>query len=150
MKVILLKSVSKLGQVGDIKSVADGYARNYLLPNNLVALATSQKLADFSAQAVRRERLSRGTKIDLERARHEIGGRRFEWRAKTNERGTLFAGVTSGVISGILKGKGYEIEPTMIELPQPLKRVGDHEIVIDFGSVGKATIIVEVKAIERI
>ncbi|OGL87370.1 50S ribosomal protein L9 [Candidatus Uhrbacteria bacterium RIFCSPLOWO2_02_FULL_48_12] len=150
MKVILLKAVPKLGQIGEVKDVADGYARNYLLLNHLAALVTSSRLADLRAVVLKRERHSQDTDDSLAHAKKRLAGRRFEIKAKASEQGTLFAGVTNHAISAMLKAEGYIIQPAMIDLPHPLKHTGDHEVVIDFGSLGKATIIVEVGAIETI
>lgn len=147
MKVVLLKNVPKLGQIGEVKEVADGYARNYLFLNHLAASVTSARLGELDVAVLRHDRRNQDAGRSLFKAKEQLNGRRLEVRAKASEQGTLFAGVTNRAIFAMLRAKGHDIQPTMIGLPHPLKHIGDHEVAIDFGSAGKAMIIVEVKAI---
>jgi len=144
MKVILLKSVSKLGQAGDVKDVSDGYARNYLLPNQLAALATQQRLVELQSDKSRQERLARKSLLSAKQTKQELDGKLFTLKAIGNAQGTLFAGVTASAISDTLKAKGYEIQPSRIELPQPLKHTGDHKVAIDFGYQKRAVITISI------
>lgn len=144
MKVVLLKSIPKLGQAGDIKDVSDGYARNYLLPNQLAVLVTNQRLAELQSSKLQKESQSRKVLLSMERARQMLNGKRFEFNVKSNPQGTLFAGVTASCISDILKGEEYDIKPTMVDLPHPLKYIGDHEVVIDFGDQKRAVITISI------
>ncbi|KKU47337.1 50S ribosomal protein L9 [Candidatus Uhrbacteria bacterium RIFCSPLOWO2_12_FULL_46_10] len=144
MKVILLKSVSKLGQAGEVKDVSDGYARNYLLPNQLASLVTQQRLVELQSDKSRQERLARKSLLSAKQTKQALDGRLFTLKAMANAQGTLFAGVTASAISDILKTKGYEIQPSMIELPQPLKHTGDHKVAIDFGDQKRAVITISI------
>lgn len=146
MRVVLLKSVAKLGQAGEVRNVADGYARNLLFPKGLATVATATTLAIAASLVTRRERVSKVQTSAWQRTCQLLSGRRFVFQAKANAAGTLFAGVTNQAISDILKIEGYDVQPTIIDLPHSIKHTGDHKVVIDFGSAGRATIVVDVKA----
>src|SRR6266851_1970310 len=109
MQVILLEKVVDLGALGDVVKVKDGFARNYLLPKGKAKRATPENLAEFEKK--------RG---DLERVQSEALAD-----------GRLFGSVTTFDIVEALKGQGFDVERSMIRLPQgPLKTVGDHAIAI--------------------
>jgi large subunit ribosomal protein L9 len=110
MQVILLEKVVNLGGLGDVVKVKDGYARNYLLPQGK---AQSQTLA--AAQ-------EKGAKLE---------GLMVQITQKAGVDGHLFGSVTNFDIVEALKGQGFEVERSMIRLPQgPLKTVGDHSIAV--------------------
>lgn len=132
MKVILLKNVEKLGKKGEVKNVADGYARNFLIPNKLAALATKSELAKLEEQ----------TKIDTEKAEEElkfyqeianqIDGLELEIPVKVSEEGNLFGAVTASQIAEKLKEKNFEIEKEQIKLEEPIKEIGEYEAIVEF------------------
>ncbi len=146
MKVILLDNVVGLGRAGDIKNVKDGYARNFLLPNRLVEVATKskehhiQKIAGKLAEKAKQFYDSAVTQKDaLEKEAVEI-------RAKAGEEGKLFGSITNADLATILKEKGFDIDRKRILLDH-IKAVGEHsaKIKLDEGVVAvlKITVIAE-------
>ena len=132
MKVILLKDVEKLGEKGKIKEVADGYARNFLIPNKLAVLATKSELA----------KLEKEKKIDIEKAEEElkvyqeiasqIDGLEIEIPVKVVEEGKLFGAVTASQIIEKLKENNFEIKKEQIKLEEPIKELGEYEVIVEF------------------
>jgi large subunit ribosomal protein L9 len=130
MKVLLLKDVYKLGRAGDVKKVADGYGRNFLLPRGLAVLATEGMLKQ--ADRIR-------SKADVERARltQELGsvaeqleGLELTFPVKASETGRLYGSVTTMMISEAIQATtGLEVERRQID-SQPLKTLGVHQVDI--------------------
>lgn len=125
MKVLLVKDVYKLGRAGDVKKVADGYGRNFLLPQGLAVLATAGALkqADrIRAQAeVRRAALNEELK-DL--AEH-VNGVTLEFTAKAGETGKLYGSITAqDVAAAIMEKTRYEVKRQQIDM-QPIRELGE-------------------------
>lgn len=132
MKVILLKNVEKLGKKGEVKNVADGYARNFLIPNKLAALATKSELAKLEEQKkIETEKAEEELKFYQEIA-NQIDGLELEIPAKVAEEGKLFGAVTDSQIAEKLKEKNFEIKKEQIKLESPIKEIGEHEATIEF------------------
>jgi large subunit ribosomal protein L9 len=118
MEVILKDDVVNLGHRGDLVKVADGYARNYLLPRKLALQATSankavvEQMKNAAALAVKLEPIV------------------LDFTRKSGEAGHLFGSVTSADIAAALDAKGFEIDRRKIQLPEPIKTVGDHTVTI--------------------
>jgi large subunit ribosomal protein L9 len=146
VRVVLTNDVPALGRRGAIEEVAEGYARNYLLPRGLAVPATRQATTAVAAAAARRERAVERSAVELERLAQQLDSRRFELRAKANELGTLFAGVTAAAVSGILHAAGYDVSPQMIELAAPIKQVGEHRVALNLGRSGRAAVALTVVA----
>lgn len=130
MKVVLLKSVEKLGLAGDVRDVAEGYARNLLFPKKLATPATAEALA--KGAQLRNER-EHAAELDLERvedlAKH-LDGFELEFKEKANANGTLFAAITKAKIVTALKKKGIAVVEKNIALAHPLKEAGDHDVPV--------------------
>lgn len=132
MKVILLKNIEKLGKKGEVKNVADGYARNFLIPNKLAALATKSELAKLEEQKkIETEKAEEELKFYQEIA-NQIDGLELEIPAKVAEEGKLFGAVTDSQIAEKLKEKNFEIKKEQIKLESPIKEIGEHEATIEF------------------
>jgi large subunit ribosomal protein L9 len=131
MKVILLHAVPGLGQPGDIKAVADGYARNYLLPRQLVTAATGTELANLQQRVAAAQR-----KVEKERQGHQALADRlaavsltFAVRVGQGER--LYGSVTSQNIADALREQeNLSIDRRVIQLPDPIRQLGDFEVPI--------------------
>ncbi|MFH1387768.1 MAG: 50S ribosomal protein L9 [Patescibacteria group bacterium] len=131
MKVILLQDIDKLGKKGDIKEVADGYARNLLIPNKKAVLASKSEIIKAEEQK----------KIDTEKAEQELirfqevasrlDGFELEIPAKVGEDNKLFGAITTVKISEELKKNNFEIEKNKIKLEEPIKEIGEYEIPIE-------------------
>ena len=143
MKVILLKEIKNLGHSGDIKDVALGYARNYLIPQGLAEEATSQAIAEAQA---RKEKMAKQAEADLEKAESivsKLEGQTVEISAKASSEGTLYAAVAASKVAAALKSKGFDIKKDQIKL-DAVKEIGEHEVVIDLdhGLEARITLVV--------
>lgn len=131
MKVILTENLPKLGEVGDICDVADGYARNYLLPQGLAILATKGTLKQAEnlkrQEAHRRERL-RSDAIGL---KERLEGLSLVFQARVGATGRLYGSITSGDIAERIEEiTGLEVDRRKIVLDNPLKQVGSFQIPV--------------------
>lgn len=130
MKIVLLKRVEKLGLAGDVRDVAEGYARNLLFPRKLAAPATPEALA--KGAQLRNER-EHAAEIDLERVEDlakRLDGFELEFKEKANSNGTLFAAITKAKIAAALQKKEIAVVEKNIVLPHPLKEAGDHDVPV--------------------
>lgn len=146
MKVIFRQTVPNVAREGDIKEVSDGYARNYLFPKNLAAPATAERLSEKVSAEKRTERHKKDVEKNKLRIASDLQGKHFRFAAKANEHGTLFAAVTPAQITAILLAGGYEVSPTAV-VSRPIKVLGDHEVEFQFGTAGRATIILSVVSV---
>lgn len=147
MKVLLLQNVSKLGQKGEVKNVNDGYAHNFLLPNNLakfVSEGEAKKLSKISnkIKAKESEQITK-TKAILK----NISGSKITLKEKTNNVGHLFARVhRDEILKAIINQLGIEIEKDWIKLSDPIKEVGEFDINIEaYGKKIKLKLFIEEK-----
>jgi large subunit ribosomal protein L9 len=147
MQVILREDIEKLGKIGDLVKVADGYARNYLVPNKKAIEATPKNLhaMDHAKKMVsdRLRKLKKEAAADADR----IKALAITIKAKSGEEGKLFGSVTSMDIAEAMKAQGVVIDKRKIILDEPIKRVGDYTIAIklhaDVTADFKLTVIAE-------
>jgi len=130
MKVLLLKDVFKLGRAGDVKRVADGYGRNYLLPQGLAVLATPGALKQvdrISTQAtVQRNALNE----ELGAVADQLNGKVLSFSARASETGKLYGSITTQMIADSITAKtGVEINKRQV-FTQPLRTLGEHNVQI--------------------
>jgi large subunit ribosomal protein L9 len=128
MEVILREHVDNLGERGQIVKVADGYARNYLLPRKLALPAT-----DGNRRHVERERKIVEAREANEKAQAEAIAARLASvditiARRVGETDQLYGSVTSADIVEFLKGKGFEVDRRKLILPEPIKAIGDHNV----------------------
>ena len=144
MEVILREHVDNLGRRGEIVKVADGYARNYLLPRKLALLAT-----DGNKKQIERER----AKFDVKEAEEQkvaeaIALRMVEVEVeiarKVGETDVLYGSVTSADIADALAAKGFEVDRRKIQLHDPLKKIGEFDVPLKLHREVVATIKVKV------
>jgi large subunit ribosomal protein L9 len=131
MKVLLLQDVRNIGKAGDIKDVADGYGRNFLIPKKLAVAATAgetAKVASIKAAAKKREeRLAKDAKALAER----ISNTEIVIKAKVGEQHRLYGSVTSADIAEALEKEiGQPIDKRRVELEDPIKQVGSFKVAI--------------------
>ncbi len=130
MKVILKEDVKKLGSMGQIVTVADGFARNYLVPRGLAVEASSKNVASLKhAQRVIQEKAKK-VKESLEEFAARLSKITLVMQAKAGEEGKLFGSVTSMDIAEKLKSEGIEIDRKKISLEEPIKRLGTYSVSI--------------------
>jgi large subunit ribosomal protein L9 len=130
MKVLLLKDVYKLGRAGDVKRVADGYGRNYLLPHGMAVLATPEaiKQSEYIREKANIQRAIVNKEMDTV-ARHLIG-LTLAFPARASETGKLYGSITTQMIAEAIKAKtGVEVSRRQVD-SQPLRMLGDYTINI--------------------
>ncbi len=129
MKVILTKDVPELGTKGDVVDVADGYARNYLVPQSLAVKATEGSLRQAEAMRQAREETERRLREEAERLAQSLVGTRVVVAARAGDEGRLFGSIGAGDVSeAIKKFTGVEVERKDIHVPAPIREIGLHEI----------------------
>ncbi|SHF97162.1 50S ribosomal protein L9 [Ornithinibacillus halophilus] len=125
MKVIFLKDVKGKGKKGEVKNVSDGYARNYLLKNNLAEEATSGNMKALEAKKKKNAQLVQQEKEAAEKLKENLESVTVELKAKSGDGGRLFGSITSKQISETLKKEhGFKIDKRKIELDQPIRALG--------------------------
>lgn len=132
MKVILLKDVEKLGKKGEVKNVADGYARNFLIPNKMAVLASKSTLIKLEEEnKIAAEKAEEELKLYQEIA-SQIDGLELEIPAKVVEEGKLFGKITAAKIAKALEEKSFAIKKEQIKLEEPIKEIGEYEAAVEF------------------
>ena len=146
MNVILCEDVDNLGSMGDQVKVANGYARNFLLPRQLAVVADSAnaKQIEHELRIIRKREAK--LRVELTEVSKTISGLKVEITQKAGESGKLFGSVTTLHIAAALKEMGHEVNRRKIKLAEPLKTVGTHEIALGLGAGVETTIHVEVIA----
>ena len=129
MKVILQKPVDKLGDPGDVVDVADGYARNYLIPRSLAIRA--HRGADKQAETLKRSHASRQSakKIEFEALAAKLIASQIQISARAGEEGKLFGSVTAADIADAIGAQaGITVERKDVHLEEPIRSLGTHEV----------------------
>ncbi|MBN2039055.1 MAG: 50S ribosomal protein L9 [Spirochaetes bacterium] len=128
MKVILQKDIQNLGEAGDIKDVADGYARNYLLPRNLVIAASeaSKKILQHQTKIIKIKKAKR--RKTSEKLMDSLNNLEVKITANAGEEGKLFGAVTPIDISKKLAELGYEVDKRKILQDEPIKNLGEYKV----------------------
>jgi len=144
MKVILLRDVEKLGKRFDVKDVADGYARNFLLPKGLAKPATESALKSLEAEKAAAEAAAEMDLKVAEEAVAGLDGQEIEIKAKAGEDGKLYGAITPVKIVKILKDKGFDVKKNQVKLASPIKEIGEYDVVLELahGLEAKVKIIV--------
>jgi large subunit ribosomal protein L9 len=146
MKVILKENIEKLGKVGEVVSVAEGYARNYLLPKKIVLEATESNLKLVADLQKAHAAKAAKEKTEVEALAKQMESLSLVIEKTTGEEGKLFGSVTAHDIAEALKAKGFEVDRRKIELAEPLKTVGQFSIPIALAHEIKANLSVQVVA----
>ncbi len=148
MKIILTKNVPKIGKAGDIKNVADGYARNMLFPKQLAVLATPEAERALEFQKELRAKKTDKALENIEGAVDDLDGMEFTIKAKANDESEkLFGSISEKDIIDAMKRSGVKVNKKQIRIENPIKTVGEHEVTITFehGLEARIKIIVEKK-----
>jgi large subunit ribosomal protein L9 len=133
MQVILRSDVSSLGKRGDICDVADGYARNYLLPRGLAIRATDGAVAQGAAMRRSRDVRDAQDRAEAEAAIQDLVGRSFTVTARAGAEGRLYGSVgPAEVADAIAAQAGVTVDRRQIELDEPIKMLGEHEVALRF------------------
>jgi len=130
MEVILKEDIIKLGHRGDVIKVADGYGRNYLLPQKLAIEATAANKAVIEQMKGSALRKSAREKVDAESFATQLSEVELVFERKVGENDHLFGSVTSGDIAHELEAKGYTVDRRKIALDEPLKSLGEYHVPV--------------------
>jgi large subunit ribosomal protein L9 len=134
MKVLLCEDIKRLGWLGDIVEVNEGYARNYLLPQGLARVATEGNI-----RALAKEKAARAEQRLRERRRIEKAA-----EAVNGAEGVLFGSVGEAMIAANLRSQGFEVADEIVKLPEHIKNLGTHEVMLRFSDDVTATVHVVV------
>ncbi len=132
MKVLLCEDVKKLGWLGDVVEVSEGYARNYLLPQGVAKVVTEasvRALADEKAGRAE-QRIQESERLD--KAAKAVENAEAVVAAKANEQGHLFGSVTAKQIAANLREQGFEVADEIVQLTEHIKQVGTHTVTLKF------------------
>lgn len=128
-----------------MKTVADGYARNFLLPRKLAVLATPSAMKTVESLKQKRLMAIEKDKETVAQMAEKLKTFLLEIERTASEEGTLYDGLNASEISSYLKKQGFNIEPEAIEIEEAIKKLGAYEFEIDLGYDTKATLKVDVK-----
>ncbi|MFT3804638.1 MAG: 50S ribosomal protein L9 [Burkholderiaceae bacterium] len=131
MQIILLEKVVNLGQLGDVVRVKDGYARNFLIPGGKARRATEAAIKEFEARRAELEKVQADRLAAAQAVGEKLQGLNVRVAEKAGVDGRLFGSVTNFDIAAALGKQGFEVEKSMVRLPNgPLKMIGDHEVEV--------------------
>lgn len=130
MEVILLERVAKLGQMGDVVRVKDGYARNFLLPKGKALRATTDNKTKFETMKAQLEVRNLELKSEAEKVGTKLGGKSFVVLRQAGETGQLYGSVSTRDLTAILADGGFSVERSQIALNAPIKSLGLHKVPI--------------------
>jgi large subunit ribosomal protein L9 len=136
MKVVLRQDVENLGEKGSVKNVADGYARNYLIPKGMAVVATPGELKVVATNDAVKQRKVQRQEQELQGLADRINGQKVEFEARAGTNGRLFGSITNGDIAEKLSAAvGAEIDRRKVVIDEPIRTVGDHAVTVNL--VGK-------------
>lgn len=145
MKVLLTQDVAGLGKAGEIKKVADGYGRNYLLPNGLAVLAQSGLVRQAEERRQAQDKKATRETATAQMLAQQMAQLTLTFKAKAGEK-RLYGSITSGDIAEELeKLTGHQVDRRKVLLDEPIKQLGSHQVSIKLATdvTGQVTVIVE-------
>ena len=146
MKVLLVEDVRKLGWLGDVVEVRDGYARNYLLSQGLAQPVTEANVKAIAQEKAKRAEQRLSEQKQMEAAALAVEGAEAVIAVKANEQGHLFGSITAKDIAQNLREQGFTVADEMIQLGEHIKQTGTFQAKLKFAQDIKATISVVVVA----
>lgn len=148
MKVILLADVKGLGKKFDVKTVKDGYARNFLIPKRLAKLADKKSLEELEFKKAIWEKEDRELRAKLEGIARFLALRTFRFVLKTGPKDAVFGSVTKDEVKkAVLAAIPADYQDIAVELERPIKTLGEHLVEIDLGKGVKTRIKISIEGI---
>jgi len=145
MKVIFLKNVPK-GKRGEIKEVADGYARNFLLPKGMALPATPSAMKAAKVMSDEKAEIQARQHEEMSRIVQELEGKELHFKAKAGVKGRLHGAITTASIADELSRlTGFDIDKKKVELEEPLHHLGSYDVMINLGTGTEAKIKVVIE-----
>jgi large subunit ribosomal protein L9 len=148
MQVILLERVEKLGQMGDVVKVKDGFARNFLLPKKKALRATKANATFFETQRAQLEARNLERKAEAEKIAKKLDGQSFMLLRQAGDRGQLYGSVSPRDIAEIITNGGFSVDRTQIPLDKAIKTIGLFPIAIVLHPEIRVTVTVNVARTE--
>jgi large subunit ribosomal protein L9 len=130
MKVVLLERVEKLGAIGDVVSVKDGFARNFLLPRSKALRATANNLKVFEAQRGQIEARNAEARAQAEAAAEKLDGQTYILIRQAGDGGQLYGSVAGRDVAEAIQAEGGKVDRSQIVLDRPIKTLGVHEVKV--------------------
>ena len=130
MEVILLERIEKLGQIGDVVSVKNGFARNYLLPNKKALRANDANKKVFEANRAKIEADNAERRTEAEKSAKGVDGKTVQLIRQASNTGQLYGSVSARDIVEALEGEGAKVSKSQIILDRPIKAIGMHEVKV--------------------
>lgn len=144
MQVILLERVAKLGQMGEVVNVKDGYARNFLLPQGKALRANEANIARFEADKAHLEARNLETKKEAEALATKLDGQQFIVIRSASDSGALYGSVTTRDISDAATADGFSVDRKQVILAGPIKELGLHDVLVTLHPEVEITVQVNV------
>jgi len=144
MDVILLERVAKLGQMGEVVSVKDGYARNFLLPQKKALRANETNLKAFEAQKAQLEARNLESKKEAESLSAKLDGQQFIVIRSASDAGALYGSVTPRDAAEVATENGFSVDRKQVALQAPIKELGLHSLTVKLHPEVEATIVLNV------
>jgi large subunit ribosomal protein L9 len=149
VKVILVKDIPDLGQKGEIKEVASGYARNYLIPKGFALKATPGCLNDLKLREETKAQKAVREINEAQEVAKKLTGKSFTIKVKAGEEGRLFGSVTSADIAKTLSSEGINIDKRKVELTEHIKELGSYSVRIKLHSEVVVSLDVKVEELQQ-
>jgi large subunit ribosomal protein L9 len=149
MQVVLLERIAKLGQMGDVVTVKDGYARNFLLPQGKALRANKSNLERFEQDRAQLEARNLERKQDAEAVNTKLDGETFVVIRSSGDTGQLYGSVTPRDIAELLSGGGFDTARNQVVLSQPIKTLGLHTVAVNLHPEVTSSVIVNVARTEE-
>ena len=131
MKVVFLQDVPNVARAGEIKEVANGYGRNFLIPRKLALLARPGAINTMGAQLEMQARSQAQTEVELVEVANQLDGREVILEARSGGKGRLYGSITAADIAAELESiTGLAVDKRKIELDEPIRQVGSYEVAI--------------------
>ena len=151
MKVIFMEDVPNVGKAGQIKDVADGYGKNYLLPHKLAMPARAGDIKNVEAQIKARARVAANTEAEMKALAAELENKEIIIKAKVGQQDRLYGSITSAdIAAGLESSLKAIVDKRKIELAEPIRTVGSYEVPIKLGkditTKIKVTVVAEEEA----
>jgi large subunit ribosomal protein L9 len=144
MKIILMEDIASLGRRGEVREVATGYARNYLLPKKLAVPATPGNLQNLEHLKRQRERIEQKARDEAQATAQRIGGLTLAVATRASEDGRLFGSVSAQDVVQFLEGHQIALEKRRVGLEEPIKALGEYQVPIRLHHDITATLAVTV------
>jgi large subunit ribosomal protein L9 len=144
MEVVLLQRVEKLGQMGEIVNVKDGYARNYLLPQRKALRATKANMVRFETERAQLEARNLEERAEAQKVADKLDGQQFVVIRQASEAGSLYGSVTARDVADVATEGGFSVARGQVVLDRPVKELGLHEVRVVLHPEVSASITVNV------